>query len=124
MCQDQHGKRSEKLPSEGDALLIEGRIEQLQRDQAEGKKRDEEYKRLQIRYNKLVAWFTGGLLLTSLIMVVIYHDMAGTSAISANAAKRAADIAKDTLHVSERAYIIVGAPQLDLVKKVASILFH
>jgi hypothetical protein len=40
---------------------------------------------------------------------------------AADAAKRAADIANETLHISERAYLVIGAPSLDLDSLVVSI---
>jgi hypothetical protein len=78
MSQNEDDERKEKFPQKGDALLIKGPIEEIQREQREAKKRDEEYKSRQVRYNKIVAWFTGGLLLTSIMVVVIYHEMAET----------------------------------------------
>jgi hypothetical protein len=52
---------------------------------------------------------------------VSQYVAAQASMKSANAAKDAASTAKDTLHVSERAYITTGSPTLNLDTKSASI---
>lgn len=44
-------------------------------------------------------------------------NSAKQAAISADAARRAATIANETLHLSERAYVVFGTPHIDTTKK-------
>jgi hypothetical protein len=177
MNQDENEKGQDNSSPKNGALLIEGPVEKAERQEREAKKRDEEYKRLQVRYNKAVTWFTAGLLLTSIAITVIYHDMANTMSrqldqmetassqtsqliinaanqtratntladrmkeqadrtkaladqatiqaraaqTAASAAAKAADIADRTLHVSERAYLLLGPPVDDFPHKRVNI---
>jgi len=103
MSQEDYGEGRQKPQREGDALLIESRVDQLEREQGESKRRDEEYKRLQVLYNKKVAWFTGGLFATSVILNLIYLDISRTSRQSANAAEVAAKASKEASDTAAKA---------------------
>ncbi len=123
MSQAERDKHGQEFQNKGETLLIEGRVEQLEREQKESRARDEEYKRLQVLYNKRVAWFTGGLLVTSFITNLIYLDMSRTARKSievakqsadaaksaADAAKEAADTSRSQLELSERPWVSADA---------------
>ncbi|MGD0663695.1 MAG: hypothetical protein ABSD38_37130 [Syntrophorhabdales bacterium] len=90
MSQNEQDERQRQFEQEGEALLIKGRVTKLEGEQEEAQKRDEEYKKLQILYNKRVAWFTLGLVFTSLVTNVVYLDMSCTARKSAESARIAA----------------------------------
>lgn len=46
---------------------------------------------------------------------------AGEAKVAAGAATSAANTAKDALHVSERAYVVIGTPNLEVAKKAISL---
>lgn len=89
---------------EGEALLIKGRVNEIEREQQEAKRRDEEYKQRQLLYNKRLAWFTLALVFTSLITIVIYFDMSCTARKAASAAQSAADTATLALKFSDNSF--------------------
>jgi hypothetical protein len=118
MSTDKEDQRKRQPEQEGEALLIKGRVAELEREQEEARKRDEDYKKRQTLYSKRVAWFTGALVLTSLITNLIYLDMSCTARKSANAAKSAAGTAADTLkamqdqfNIDERPYVWMSKDQ-------------
>jgi hypothetical protein len=128
--------RAPKPPSEAGALIIEGRIEALEREQQEDKKRDNEYKQRQLRFNKLLVIFTGGLLLAAVIAnsISIYQSVqskksADAAKQSADAAKKAADTADATLKSSresfqteQRPYLVAEVPQFIVTPIVPGVI--
>lgn len=107
MATNEQGGFNSKSSYEGEPLLIEGRIGALEREQKEDKKRDEEYKRRQLRFNRLLVVFTLGLLLTALIAdgISIFQSIqsrrsAVAATKSADASFVAADVAQKSLEAS------------------------
>lgn len=94
MSDHDQGDREKKIPYEGEAILLNSRIEDLEREQKDEKRRDEGYKNLQLQTNKRLAWFTGGLLVTSFIANLIYLDLAIISRRNSEAAQESAAAAK------------------------------
>lgn len=108
MSPAEQDRRNKKLPFEEEALIIKGEIEDLKTKQAEQEKRDEEYKRSQFRFNRLVTWFTGGLLITSVIAGCISIYMAYVtkqSADAANVAAQAASAQVEAAKAAQRAFV-------------------
>jgi hypothetical protein len=81
----------------GDAILLPDRVQQLERESAEAKKRDEKYKDEQLSLDRRMVRFTGLLVITSVIAGGISIWQATIARRSANAAKSAAQTAADTL---------------------------
>jgi hypothetical protein len=90
MGANEEEKTDHQLLQEGEAFLIKGRVTELEREQEAARKRDNEYKDRQNLYSKRVAWFTGALVLTTIITNVIYLDMSCT-------ARRAAKSTEDAV---------------------------
>ena len=103
---DQHPR-----PYGGDeGLVINTRLLDIEREQAEQKKRDAEYKNRQLRFDKLVAYFTGGLVLVTAISngLMLYQTRisklsADAATLSAQQARRSANIAQDSVTQSSKA---------------------
>ena|ERR1700733_3138635 len=70
-------------------------------------------------------YVTFGLELLGLVVLCVYAaytiKIYRANKTSADAAKSAADTAKDALHISERAYVSVGSLQLDTAKSLISV---
>lgn len=86
-------------PPIDDSLVINTRLREIEREQAEERKRDAEYKQRQLKFNKLTVVFTGGLLLANIIYDGITAYLAHTALVSAEAAKNAAETASGSLRV-------------------------
>jgi hypothetical protein len=122
---DERGRPQGPL-NEAGALIIEGRVEALEREQKEEKRRDSDNKQRQLRFNKLLVIFTFGLLVTSAIgdSISIYQSRqarkaadaatlsASSALIGANAATVAADTARNTLDNSKESFRIEQRPYL------------
>ncbi len=89
-------ERREEMHREGDAILLPNRLEQVEREQAEARKRDKEYKDEQLRLNKWMARFTGALVLTAIIA-------GGVSTYQAKVARQSADAALISAKAAESA---------------------
>src|SRR5208337_4459397 len=105
-----------QIPYGDDGLVINTRLIELQRQQAEDKKRDEEFRKQQLDFNKLLTWFTGGLLLVSFLSegVIVYQTKlskvsSDAATVAAEQAKRAADIADAGLRQSKESMLITLA---------------
>jgi hypothetical protein len=116
MSTNEKNQSDSEFEHEGEALLIQGRVTKLEEEQKEARKRDEDYKKRQVDYSKKVAWFTGALVVTSLVTNAIYLDMSCTARKNASAAKSAAETARIALHISQRAYVSMPFPLLDSKK--------
>lgn len=90
----------QKLPWEEQALIIDRRIKALERQQAEDKKEESEYKRRQLRFNRLLVWFTAALFLTSAVYDVFTFLLWRTTKISAEAATQGARAAEAAVQVA------------------------
>jgi len=81
--------------------------------------------RAQNKYHNRIQTATALGTLGAFIAAAIYAGVAAFQLeqmkIAANAAKDAAQTAKDSVHLSERAYITLGSPQLDLAKKIITV---
>ena len=100
MAKDEEATPEKKPSDEKESIIIEGKIEQLEREQANAKKRDEEYKERQLRYNRLLVWFTGGLLFASLVSNGIYVYLALAAKQSADAAQESSAAANNAARVA------------------------
>src|SRR6266567_602738 len=100
MSDQKQDEPKNKIPYEGDAILIEGRVKNIEREQENQRARDEKYKDDQLLINKLLAGFTGGLLVTGILTVLVYFDLAITSKRSAEAAQESAAAANNAARIS------------------------
>ena len=99
------GSSPEQPPRyEGDAILLPGRVERLERDSEQSKQRDEKYKDEQLKLDRRMVRFTGLLVVvgvlgggTSIWQASIAQRSANAAKQSADAAKTAADLAGKTL---------------------------
>lgn len=116
-----------KFCHENGALLIETRVEALEREEGEQKKRDNEYKERQLRINKRLMFFTGLLFVTSLISDGIFIYQSRVFKKAAEAAKKSAEIADATLtkmdealretkrsnELAQRAWVLIETIMID-----------
>ena len=94
----------------GDAYLLPGRIERLEQQAADSRKREQQYREEQLTTNRRIAQFTGLLVLCTLATAGVAMWQAHISNKAANAARQAAqaaiannDIASSGLTENERA---------------------
>jgi hypothetical protein len=87
-----------------ESLVINTRLNEIERQQREEKREQQEYNRNQLRFNKLLAIFTGLLFLTSLVAnilmlryVNITKEAADAANISAQEVKRSREVAESNL---------------------------
>ena len=85
---------------EGDAILLDTRVERLERKDAESAKREEQYKQAHLQTNKNIARFTGLLVVCSVITAAIGIWQSHISQIAANAARDAAKAASDNASIA------------------------
>ena len=111
MSTDEERERQPQIEQAGEALLIKGRVTELERKEVAARKRDDDYKERQTLYSQRVAWFTGALVLTSIVTNIIYLDMSCTARksteaarIAANASSQASDTAAQTLKDSKASF--------------------
>jgi hypothetical protein len=89
--------RQQKPPYLDPALIVDTRLREIERQQAEEKGQQQEYNRKQLRFNGLLVLFTGLLFLTSIGSDFLLLRQTSISKESANAAKSAADTAQGVL---------------------------
>jgi len=94
----------QRPPYIDEGLVINTRLNEIERRQLEEKAEEKEYKRRQLRFNRLTLIFTALLFLTSAVsdwlllrQSIVSRDSADAAKKSADAAKSAADTASDTL---------------------------
>jgi len=97
MAEHEEHNRQGRIPPLDESLIINTRLIAIEREQAEEKKRDAEYKHRQLRFNMLTVVFTGGLLVANIIYDAITLRLAHTASVSATAAQSAANTASGTL---------------------------
>ena len=100
--EEQDGAKDIKY--QGDAILLDNRVTEVERQQTESKKRDEEYKTEQLAINGRMATFTLWLVIctaatggVAVYQATIARRSAAAAETAANAAKTAAEAAKGTL---------------------------
>lgn len=152
---------------QGEAILLDGRLDRMEECRADSQRRDDEYKQRQLRLTTWTLILTavlafgeviiGGVSIYQIHTAKIAANAAQTAAQAAldnvniayyalveneetsaytlgqmaaqsdaqqkaaDAAKSAAVTARDTLHMSERAYITFGTPQMDIEEGALSI---
>ena len=101
---------SDKRPQYGDeSLVINTRLDDLEREQNEEKKRDEDHKRRQLRFNRFTVIFTGVLVFATIAYDCVTGYIAYQAKLSADAAKSAANTAALSLNITQRAYVFPEA---------------
>jgi len=105
---DQKRSVSGNVHVRGEILVEPTPKEALAREATESKHDAHERKKL---------WWEKATFYVVTVYALLTAVISWQSVRSANAAKSAADTAKDALHVSERAYISIGIPHLDVEKK-------
>jgi hypothetical protein len=157
---DHEEKHPESHPPYVDgSLVINTRLNEIERRQREEEKEEREYKRRQLRFNRWTVIFTGLLFLTSTVSSVVLIRQTKASKQSADAATSAAKTASDTLteirnsasdthdlavaakaqadntrtlaeqtkialHVTERAYVVAGPPDLSTARHTVRVIFN
>jgi hypothetical protein len=96
-----------KVPYEEEAILIRGRVDELERQQAEDKKKDDEYKQRQLSFNRLLVGLTFALVIASVFADGISIWQASIANRASEAATSAANTAYETLHIAYRPRITV-----------------
>ncbi len=94
---NQEAKDSSGYHLEDGIPVLDTKLDEIQREQVEAKKRDKQYSDEQLRLNRKMAWFTAALVFTSAVAGAIGVWQARIANKSANAAESAAQTAKDTL---------------------------
>jgi hypothetical protein len=95
----------EITPAEAALLIkVEGRVNELERQQAEEKKEAAKQQKSQVFYNKLLMVFTGLLFVTSAVSNVFLLIQARASLTGSEAATRAAKAAEDALDSSNDSF--------------------
>jgi hypothetical protein len=100
---------SKRLPWEEEALLIQGQLNELQREQAEEKKRDKDYKDRQLRFTKWLTIATIGLLIIGVIGTAISWYQSTTARITADVARRTLESSSQSFKLEQRAYLWVSS---------------
>jgi hypothetical protein len=95
----------EKRQFREEAIIIKGKIDVLQAQQEERQKKDQEYKDRQLKFNRTLTVSTVGLLVMSVLANIISAYMAHATKESADAAKSAANVANQTLRMTQRSYV-------------------
>ena len=113
MSSDEQNKTNQKLPYIDESLVINTRLNELERQQREDQKEQKENARHQRITNWLLTIFTGLLFVTSVVSNVLLFRQTMSTKLSADAAKSAAETTNLALHVTQRAYITTGTQELD-----------
>lgn len=101
---------SDKRAQYGDeSLVINTRLDDLEREQKEEKRRDEDYKRKQLEFNHRTVFLTGVLVLATIAYDCVTGYIAYQAKLSADAAKSAANTAALSLNITQRAYVFPEA---------------
>ena len=103
MENSQGNDRKDNLKQDGEAYLLPSRVEEIEHEQAEAKKRDEDYKDRQLVFERKLVWFTGCLVLVGLIGAGIAIWQSVIAQRAADAARSAADTANAGLDETRRA---------------------
>jgi hypothetical protein len=118
--EDKQGKQN-IFHYEGGVPVFDSRLQEVERKQAEAEARENTYRNQQLSTNNRMMRFTGVLVVFSALTGIINGMYTYITNTSAKAAKSAADTAKDTLHISERAYIVDTGTTIDVGSKSMSI---
>jgi hypothetical protein len=94
--QEQHDP-TKPPPYFDESLVINSRLNEIERHQREEKEEEREYKGRQLRFDRLMVVFTFLLFVTSAVSDVVYIRQASIAKDSSDAAKSAADTARKTL---------------------------
>lgn len=100
MSDHNQGGPEKKRPYQGDPFLLEGEIKDIKREQESQKARDKKYRDDQLWTNRLLAAFTGGLLITSFASILVYWDLAITGKRNADAAQESAAAANNAAGIA------------------------
>lgn len=112
--------RDKQPPYIDPSLVIDTRLREVERQQAEDKKYQREYNTRQLRFNKWLVIFTGLLFATSVVSDIFLFRYVELTKNSADAAKSAADTAREALTSGQRAFIAFSGidtsiPPLDIL---------
>jgi len=107
-------RRERKLPYIDEGLIINTRLNELERQQREEKEEDRRYKARQLGFNLLLVIFTSLLFITSLTSDLILIRQTGSIKTSAEAARSAAGTASSALGLDQRAWIVAKYPAIQL----------
>jgi len=91
-------------PPIDDSLVINTRLLAIEREQAEEKKRDAQYKRKQLLFNGLTVLFTLCLVIANIVYDYLTQQIASQAKISADAAKSAAQTAESSLKSYDQSF--------------------
>ena len=102
LTNDEQRQAHKQPPYFDDSLVINTRLQEIERRQAEREAEEKEYKRRQLRFNSWTVVFTGLLFLTSFVSDWILFRQTSATRESADAAKKAAKVADDTLELMKK----------------------
>jgi hypothetical protein len=91
-----------KPPYIDESLVINTRLNEIQREQREEKEEQRKFQRDQLRFNKVLAWFTGLLFLTSAVSDLLLLRQTSIGKESADAARKSADTAAAVFKLTYR----------------------
>lgn len=101
MSQDKQHHSGKKPTPEKEAASVDAADEAPDRRATQTEKTKDQYQKIQLRFNRLLTWFTAGLFLTSVIA-------GGISYYQARIAKQSADTATDSLVSVQRAFVTLS----------------
>jgi hypothetical protein len=92
------------VPFEGEALLLSGRMDEVQREQAAAKSRDGDYKAQQLKLQSRYTTLTALLVICSIFTGAIGLYQTGAAIRASEAAERSAKVASDSLDSNEDSF--------------------
>lgn len=113
MANDNHPEEVNHLKRQGDAVLLESRLEQLEREQREAKERDETYKAAQVTLTGKMVRLTVYLVICTAVTGIISIWQAVIAGKSTDAALRSAEAAETSTHLALSTASVTQAAVLD-----------
>lgn len=121
MSQPDKPRQNQEVKREGDAYLLKGRLDDIEREQAEQKVRDQAYKDQQLQNQTRQVAFDGRLVVLTFGLVIlgiagtaisvwqsrISKDAADAAKVSAEAATQAVQQSKRALEIDQRAWLTI-----------------
>ena len=120
MSDHEEQRRDKQPPYIDEGLLINTRLSEIERQQAEEKKYQREYNSKQLRFNSRLVLFTALLFVTSVVSdllmlryVILTKQSADAASVGAVAATSAAGTARNSLEIDQRAWAVIGNVHID-----------
>jgi hypothetical protein len=105
MSNQQEDGPKEKIPGEGEAIIIESPAEVSKREEEDRRKHDDQYKQRQIAFNRRLVILTAFLVATSVVSDFISGYQSQTARIAADAAQESATASNNAARLTGSAII-------------------